>query len=291
MPHLFHRLLPAAPLALAAAVLLAACLGQAGASSAGPAGCPAMTPLALPTGAPGAGPGGPGGPGAPGGPSGQPGAPPAPGAGFPGGPGGPGARQAGPTPTLEPPPTLAPMPSGALRFQVTSGRSTATFRVREQLAGISFPSDAVGCTSSVTGQLVVQPDGTFVSNASRITVDLRDLKSNSNQRDTFIKMSTIQTSRYPLATFVPLRAEGLPSPLPERGTATFKLTGQLTVHGVTKEQTWDVTATRAGNQLTGNATTSFTFEDYGMSPPRVPVVLSVVDEIRLEVHLEAMQGG
>src|SRR5579883_2936520 len=138
MPHLFHRLLPAAPLALAAAVLLAACLGQAGASPAGLAGCPAMTPLALPTGAPGAGPGGPGGPGVPGGPSGQPGA------GFPGGPGEPGARQAGPTPTLEPPPTLAPVPSGALRFQVTSGRSTATFRVREQLAGISFPSDAFG---------------------------------------------------------------------------------------------------------------------------------------------------
>jgi polyisoprenoid-binding protein YceI len=174
---------------------------------------------------------------------------------------------------------------------VAPNGSTATFRVREQLAGISFPSDAVGCTSSVTGQLVLQPNGTFVSDASRITVDLRDLKSNSEQRDDFIKRSTMQTQLYPLASFVPTQAQGLPNPLPVTGNATFTLTGPMTAHGATKEQVWNVTAQRAGNQLTGTATTSFKFEDFGMSPPRVPLVLSVVDEIRLEVKLAATAGS
>jgi polyisoprenoid-binding protein YceI len=170
---------------------------------------------------------------------------------------------------------------------VVQNQSTATFRVREQLAGVNFPSDAAGCTGSVTGQLTLQPSGEIVSAASQITVDLRNLKSDSNQRDDFIKSSVMQTQRFPTATFIPTRAQGLPSPLPASGNATFTLTGQMTVHGVTKEQTWDVTASRQGSQLTGTATTVFKFGDYGMQAPRVPVVLSVVDEIRLELKLVA----
>jgi polyisoprenoid-binding protein YceI len=157
--------------------------------------------------------------------------------------------------------------------------------VREQLAGVSLPNDAVGCTGTVTGQLVLLPSGEVVSAPSRITVDLRDLKTDSDQRDNFIKSAILQTSRYPLATFVPTRADGLPNPLPANGTATFTLTGRLTVHGVTKDQVWQVTARRDGTALTGTATTSFKFGDYGMEPPRVPVVLNVVDDIRLELAL------
>lgn len=159
--------------------------------------------------------------------------------------------------------------------------------MREQLAGVSFPSDAVGCTGSVSGQLVLQPSGELVATASRVTVDLRDLKSDDGRRDNFIKSNTMQTSSFPLATFNPVRAAGLPSPLPASGSASFTLTGQMTAHGVTRESTWDVTAKRDGNQLSGVATTSFKFGDFGMSPPRVPLVLSVVDDIRLEVKLEA----
>ncbi|HEX2324671.1 MAG TPA: YceI family protein, partial [Chloroflexota bacterium] len=269
-----------------AAALIVACGGQqaalapAGSAPSTPAACPAVTPLVLPTPAPGTGPGGPGGP------------PPGAGPGGPGGPGGPppSGQQAGAAATVAPEPTLAPVPAGALRFQVAGNRSTATFRVREQLAGVSLPNDAVGCTGSVAGQLVVQPTGAFVSGASRITVDLRDLKSDSDQRDNFIKSSVLQVQRYPQASFVPTRAEGLPNPIPASGSATFTLTGPMTVHGVTRDQTWQVTARREGNNLTGTATTSFAFGDYGMQPPRVPVVLSVVDEIRLEVALVGAQA-
>jgi polyisoprenoid-binding protein YceI len=174
---------------------------------------------------------------------------------------------------------------------VVSGPSAAIYRVREQLAGVNFPSDAVGCTVSVSGQLVLRLTGEFVPDASRVVVDLRDLKSNSDLRDNFIKMTTLQVTRYPYATFVPTRAEGLPNPLPATGGATFKLIGRMTARGVTREQTWDVTAKRTGSQLTGSATTSFKFGDFGMQVPRVPLVLSVVDEIRLELVLEATAAG
>src|SRR5206468_4330760 len=64
----------------------------------------------------------------------------------------------------------APVAGNAVRFQVVPSQSKATFRVREQLARLQSPSDAVGSTGKVTGQLVVNPDGTFVASQSQVTV-------------------------------------------------------------------------------------------------------------------------
>ncbi len=189
-----------------------------------------------------------------------------------------------------PQPTAAaaqPAAAGALNFKVVEQESKAVFRVREQLAGRDLPNDAVGTTGAVSGQLTLRPDGAVVEESSKITVDLRELKSDSNQRDNFIKRSTLQTDRFPFAEFVPTRAEGLPSPLPASGEHTFKLTGKMSVHGVQKDVTWDVKAARQAQQLTGTATTTVSFADFGMTAPKVPVVLSVVDEIRLELNLLA----
>lgn len=41
-------------------------------------------------------------------------------------------------------------------------------------------------------------------------------------------------------------------------------------------------ATFNGSDITGNAATSFTFADFGITQPRVPVVLSVAGTIKLE---------
>jgi polyisoprenoid-binding protein YceI len=178
-------------------------------------------------------------------------------------------------------------PASALTFKIAEGESEATFRVREQLANVQLPNDAVGTTTAVSGQLSLRPDGSPVSDASKITVDLRQLRSDSTMRDNFIKQNTLQTNQFPFAEFVPTKAEGLSSPLPASGEHAFKLTGLMTVRGVQKEVTWDVTASRAGPDLEGKATTAVKFGDFGMSPPRVPVVLSIVDEIRLELDLVA----
>jgi polyisoprenoid-binding protein YceI len=81
----------------------------------------------------------------------------------------------------------------------------------------------------------------------------------------------------------------LPSPLPTSGPVTFQLAGDLTVHGVTHPTTWDVTAQIAGQSLTGSASTTVTFEDFGMTQPKVPVVLSVEDNLKLIVDFDLVQ--
>jgi len=161
--------------------------------------------------------------------------------------------------------------------------------VREQLVGVNLPSDAVLVATGATGTFVLKDDGTFSSD-SKITFDLTTLASDQRDRDNFVKRDTLQTGQFPTATFVPTKTTGLTLPLPASGDFSFTLTGQISIHGKTKDVTFDVTATRSGNQLTATTTASPTwkFADFGMTAPSVPFrVVSVVDEIRLVVDLAA----
>jgi polyisoprenoid-binding protein YceI len=170
-----------------------------------------------------------------------------------------------------------------------SDTSKATVRVREQLVGVNLPSDAVLVATSATGTFVLKDDGTF-SPDSTITFDLTTLASDQRDRDNFVKMDTLQTRQFPKAEFVPTKTSGLTLPMPASGEFTFKLTGQMTIHGKTKEVTFDVVAKRSGNDLTATATAAPTwkFSDFGMSAPSVPFrVVSVVDEIHVVVDLVA----
>jgi polyisoprenoid-binding protein YceI len=170
-----------------------------------------------------------------------------------------------------------------------SDTSKATVRVREQLVGVNLPSDAVLVATGATGTFVLKDDGTFSSD-SKISFDLTTLASDQRDRDNFVKMDTLQTRQFPKAEFVPTKTSGLVLPMPASGEFTFKLTGQITIHGKTKEVTFDVVAKRSGNDLTATATAAPTwkFADFGMSAPSVPFrVVSVVDEIRVVVDLVA----
>ncbi len=185
----------------------------------------------------------------------------------------------GPTPNAQQD-TVA---SGTLAFRLVPESSEARYRVREQLLGRSLPNDAVGSTRAVEGQIVFAADGAIVSEQSRFSVDLRTLQSDEARRDNYIKRNTLEVDRYPTAEFRPRAAIGLPWPLPENGSFAFQLEGDLTVHGVTKLVTWEVRATVDGDRLTGTATTNVTFDDFAMTPPRVPIVLSLEETIVLEL--------
>lgn len=188
-------------------------------------------------------------------------------------------------PTAEPTntPPAASLPQGALRLVLAAEGSQAQFAVREQLAGLDFPNDAVGTTTAVSGALVILPDGQLLEGESRFAVDLATLKTDSSRRDGYIQRNTLESGTYPEAVFVPRAAAGLPADLPTSGPVAFQVTGDLTVHGVTRPVTWDVTGEVAGQTFSGTATTSITFTDFGMTLPRVGPVLSVDDLIHLEL--------
>lgn len=185
-------------------------------------------------------------------------------------------------------PAGAPATGGTIKLDIVPSKSEARYRVREQLAQVSLPSDAVGKTNAITGSIVGKPDGTISSDQSKFVVDMRTLTSDRAQRDNFLRGQILRTNQYPNATFIPTKATGLPAAFPPTGSVSFKLTGDMTILSMTKPLTWDVQCEpqdTTGNVGLCHATTSFKFEDFGIPQPQVPVVLSVVDNITLELDL------
>jgi hypothetical protein len=143
---------------------------------------------------------------------------------------------------------------GALvRLEAAPG-SKASYRVREQLAGFDLPNDAVGTTGAIAGSLVLASDGTFDRERSRLTLDLAMLTSDQSMRDNYVRTRTLEVEKFPKAEFALRRVQGLTLPL-------------------------------ASDRVTGRATTSFPFSTFGRQIPKLARLLSVDDNIRLELDL------
>jgi polyisoprenoid-binding protein YceI len=166
----------------------------------------------------------------------------------------------------------------------------ARYRVREQLARLDFPSDAVGATRTITGSILVNPEGKIVADSSRFEVDLRTLVSDEARRDRFLRRNTLKTDSFPLIVFVPTAVNDLPR-APTSVPASFQLAGDLTLKGVTRPAIWEVTVKQAGETVVGTATTRFAFSDFGLEVPRVGLLLSVRDTILLEYDFTLARQG
>jgi polyisoprenoid-binding protein YceI len=137
----------------------------------------------------------------------------------------------------------------------------------------------------VTGAIIVNPDGS-IAPGSKISVDLTKIQSDQSMRDGYVRGRVLETEKYPTLDFVPKRAVGLPSPLPSGmgAQAGFQLVGDMTVHGVTKEVTWNVVATFANDAVDGRATITTDFATFNMTKPSLARLLSVDDKIELEIE-------
>jgi polyisoprenoid-binding protein YceI len=213
----------------------------------------------------------------------------------------PRTRAQGQPPGGQPPPpgagpgsranTPPPDPTKPHKLEIAEG-TKARYKVREQLAGISFPSDAVGTTEAVTGMLVLNPDGSIDTAKSKLTVDLRTLKSDQQMRDGYVQRNTLETEKFPTIEFVPKKATGLPAPLPAGmgAQAGFQLVGDMTLHGVTKEATWNVVATFGNDQVAGRATTTLQFATFNLTKPSLARLVSVDDKIDLEIEFRCKRS-
>lgn len=145
--------------------------------------------------------------------------------------------------------------------------SEAGYRVKEILFGQH--TTAVGRTSAVTGSLTV--DGTTVTKAD-FSVDMTTVASDQSRRDGQFHGRIMETSTYPTATFrltEPLELGRAPD-LGRRISA--RVTGDLTLHGVTKAVTFQVDTVRStgGVQVAGSI--PVVFADYAVQNPSNGVV-------------------
>ena len=183
----------------------------------------------------------------------------------------------------EQPAAVASTAQVAIRYRTAETGNAARYRIREQLVGLDLPNDAVGETGSVTGVIAADAKGNIIASESKFTVDVTGLKSDKDRRDNYVRRRVLETEQHPTVTFVPKSVKGISLPLPKSGRKSFELVGDMTVRGTTRPTVWKVDATFAADRMTGAATTSFTFADFGLTQPRVPVVLSVDETIKLEL--------
>jgi polyisoprenoid-binding protein YceI len=126
---------------------------------------------------------------------------------------------------------------------------------------------------------------------TKFTVDLSTLRSDDDRRDIYMRRTTLDTVRFPNAEFFLREVRGLPGPLPSSGSVPFQLVGDMTVKGVTSTVVWDVFVTLTPEGATGKATTNFPFSHFRLSIPRVPLVVSLEDNIRLELDFRLTPSG
>jgi polyisoprenoid-binding protein YceI len=187
-------------------------------------------------------------------------------------------------------PALLPAQAGTVRYVVAATGNEARYRVQEKIVGVDIPNyEAIGKTDGVTGAIVFDRAGRLVPAQSKITIDVTKLKSDQERRDGYVQRRLLETAAHPAVVLVPTEIRGLTGPLPTTGSKTFQLIGNLTVRGVTKPTTWQVTAQFQGGRVVGNAVTEFTFSEFEMQKPSVPVVLSLADQFKLEYSFNLTQ--
>ncbi|MBL0938765.1 MAG: YceI family protein [Gemmatimonadaceae bacterium] len=169
-----------------------------------------------------------------------------------------------------------------VRYRTSGEGNKARYRVRERLIGKELDNDAVGETPVISGTIALDRLNMVVADESGFSADVSKLKSSEMRRDKFVRSHILMVDSFPVTTFRATAVKELSQPLPNAGNTTFRLVGDLTVKGVTRPTTWVVTAFVNGDKLTGQAITRFTFKEFGIRQPRLPILHSVADTITLE---------
>jgi polyisoprenoid-binding protein YceI len=184
-------------------------------------------------------------------------------------------------------PTLAPAKNATI-FTIDPSSSDATFTIHEVLFG--QPNTVVGRTSQVAGQIRVDTQDPAQSQVGQIRVDLSALVTDNDLRNQTLQHRILETSdpSNQYATFVAKSLKGLPSTITVGQPVSFQITGDLTVHGVTRTVTFDAKVTEQNaTTLVGQAQTTVRYEDFNIAIPNVPSVTGVTDNVALALSFVA----
>jgi polyisoprenoid-binding protein YceI len=157
--------------------------------------------------------------------------------------------------------------------------SVVGYRVEETLFGQS--AEGVGRSEGVTGSLTI--DGTTVTEAD-FEVDMTTFESDESRRDGQFEGRIMETGEFPTASFVLTAPIELGVEPADGEEIDVEATGELTLHGVTREITIPLTAKRSGTTFAVDGSVTITFADYEIDDPSGGPA-SVGDDGELEVLL------
>lgn len=159
--------------------------------------------------------------------------------------------------------TRTTTPSPLQLFRIVSEESEARFIVDETIP----MGTAVGRTNQVAGDIIVDFNNPANSRIGTVRINLRTLQTDSADRDSSIRCCVLLSaqSAYEFADFVPTAITNVPSSVQGRETVTFQVTGDLTLKGVTRSVTFDVSLTIVNQEeIRGLARSTVTRSNFGI---------------------------
>jgi polyisoprenoid-binding protein YceI len=175
--------------------------------------------------------------------------------------------------------------SASTRFHIVQDKSEAQYRARETFVNQPGPSDAIGRTNEIDGEIELESAGALRGRIIGMRIDLRTLVSNETRRDNFIRQNTLQTDQFPYAEFRSTEAAG-PGTVTPGQEAAFQIPGIMTIKGRERPIVWEARAKLDGSMIVGTATARVKLTDFGIEPPRL-AILSVEDEMTWQIDLVA----
>jgi polyisoprenoid-binding protein YceI len=182
-----------------------------------------------------------------------------------------------------PTPPAANDTPGARVYRIDAAQSEVRYEVGETLFRNNRFQTAIGRTSGVAGDVLVDFAQPSNSQIGEIVIDVSQFTSDETRRDNYIRREGLQSSQYPYARFVPRSIEGLPDQAAPGEDLTFTLVGDLTVKETTLPVTWIVTLRVEDDRLVGSAATEILMSDFGVGPIQVA---SLVTEDLVKLHFD-----
>ena len=190
---------------------------------------------------------------------------------------------ASPSPAPEASPDASPERDGlAGTWRLSErGDSFAGYRVREELANIGATT-AVGRSRAV--EAAMEFDGSAITAVS-VVVDMTQLRSDDERRDRALGRQSLETNRYPTASFALAEPIPLGGPPAEGEAIEAVAVGDLTLHGVTRRVEIPIEGRFGDGLAVVVGSIGVEFADYGIDSPQSFVVLSVEDRGVMEFQL------
>jgi polyisoprenoid-binding protein YceI len=172
-----------------------------------------------------------------------------------------------------------------------ASKSVAGYRVREQLAFLTAPSDAVGRTSQISGTATITGSGTALTlSAASFSVDVQSLTSDQSMRDSHLQTLGIESAQFPHATFALSSPVTLPANATSGTETRVSLQGALAIHGTTRTVTIPVQARLSGSEIEVVGSITFPWGEFNMQAPNIGGFVTVDGTATMEFDLFLKHG-
>jgi len=190
-----------------------------------------------------------------------------------------------PQPVLE---ATEPVPQEEVLLRIVPEESTVYYEVGETFLNQNNRfATTIGQTSEVNGEIYANPANPLESRLGAFLIDISTFKSDNTRRDNAIRRDWLESSKYPLATFVPRSITDLPETYVPGEPYTFEVQGELTVKQTTLGVTFTITALYDQEQLTGTAETEILMSDFKVGPISIGGVLNTEDKVKIRFDFVA----